>query len=1015
MSGFDSCLADFFVELGFDFKKSLKSETFYFEKEPNLTAKLKNSVFFYSSPPQTNTSFYLIAAPLNENEKRIIRKYIWNKNNADLIFLFSSENSEITMSYAKYSPVIKYDDCILERFAASDADLEKIEKIKRWRFDSGAFWLNYYNSIKKTRCKGIDKELIATLNVLRDELDKALCNQIKETKKRNETVQALIDRTLYIKYLEDNHIINSFFYKYYFEDDSLTYKGLLELGDGEKINRIFEKIHEIFNNKLFDDPKIRHEYLTPDICKLIAMSFSADLKTKELRLFDFQFDVLPIEFISYIYEVFLTEEQKKRGIYYTPKKLAQLIVDDVIKEDKIGSILDPSCGSGMFLIVGYQRLLEIERKKGNEPENNIDKIRFRTKLLKENIFGIEKQPIAHRLALFSLSLQIFQNIPPEEIKEFIKKEITQNKKINLFSEYDFYENILCENTLNIENQYFNEKKFHYIVGNPPFFEIKNTDEEISFLKNYDIHLGNEKTAKAKDIVGTNQISQCFFLKLKDWANDNTRFGFVSNSSTFYNDHSIDFQNYFYTHYGIEKIYELSRVKKILFKKAKESVVVLIFSNKFMDNTINYYPVEMGLFSEKPFELLIIEESKAIEIKQEALQRKKIKLRDYLVGNEFDRTLINRLKSYDKLESWMDENQKNFRGLERIENNKLAEYYNINSDKFTNLSSQKRNELHNEFANETYIVKHLSSDSIPYLFNAENITPFHLSYNLYIKKSEINKSNFRRFNASVFFDKTKILLNRHGKKLNAALALNDTGFSTYIYCITLKKECLYYLVTALLNSQLVNYFINSSLRKRVGDSFSKIGQPDILNIPIPKELDEDLVEQISKISKDLTEGKFEYSEKEEELNELIFDLYDLSYIEKRRIKDSFLPEKIINKNSPIIAQYTSTLINSINFFLNNPIKKEDIEFADGGLNLLVAKIPLRGSSENPTADKVQKFIVNEIFTQNPNARIISGQEKIFGKDCVYIVKECININWTETKAFEDGQDILKCLITNENGE
>ena len=61
------------------------------------------------------------------------------------------------------------------------------------------------------------------------------------------------------------------------------------------------------------------------------------------------------------------------------------------------------------------------------------------------------------------------------------------------------------------------------------------------------------------------------------------------------------------------------------------------------------------------------------------------------------------------------------------------------------------------------------------------------------------------------------------------------------------------------------------------------------------------------------------------------------------------------------------------------------------------------------------MLNEIFEQNPNANFLASQEKIFGKDCVYIIKEDINKNWTETKAFEDGQDILKHLIPNENGE
>src|SRR5690606_12595819 len=307
-------------------------------------------------------------------------------------------------------------------------------------------------------------------------------------------------------------------------------------------------------------------------------------------------------------------------------------------------ILDPSSGSGMFLITGYQRLLEISQRQNLEPQDSIEKIKYRIQLLSENIFGVEKELTAQRFTLFSLSLQIFNGIDPKKIKEFIANELKENKKINLFSEYSFFQNIKHANTLNISDKPFEDKVFSYIVGNPPFFEIPNTEEfqnEISFLNSYQVAISDNAKKSAKNIVGKSQISQCFFLKIKEWSNENTRFGFVSNSSNFYNDYSEVFQSYFYSHYGIEKIYELSRVKKILFEKAKESVVAIIFTNNLENSIIDYYPVDLGLFSEKPFELLIIQEDKAIEIIQSELKNKQIRLRNFLVGNQFDLEFVNK--------------------------------------------------------------------------------------------------------------------------------------------------------------------------------------------------------------------------------------------------------------------------------------------------------------------------------------------------------------------------------------
>ena len=42
-------------------------------------------------------------------------------------------------------------------------------------------------------------------------------------------------------------------------------------------------------------------------------------------------------------------EQKLRGAYYTPLKLAEKMVDFFKKDASIKSILEPSCGDGVFV------------------------------------------------------------------------------------------------------------------------------------------------------------------------------------------------------------------------------------------------------------------------------------------------------------------------------------------------------------------------------------------------------------------------------------------------------------------------------------------------------------------------------------------------------------------------------------------------------------------------------------------------------------------------------------------
>ncbi|MFP5079524.1 TaqI-like C-terminal specificity domain-containing protein [Pedobacter sp. JCM 36344] len=1004
---------DFFSFLGFNFQVDLAEKVIDIEKEPTLSDKLKNSVFFYDNPNNTNTSFYLVTTQLDDSELERLRKYVWNKNDADIIFHYKQDQNKLVMIYARYSPKVSNNESELEVFSTNRKDLENIENIKNWQFDSGAFWLNYRSFISKAKYKGIDKELVAALQALKEQLNNVLAQSIFVDANRNEVVQALIDRTLYIKYLEDNHIINSSFYQHYFSDTTLNYERLLETYSNVDINKLYKIIHEIFNNALFDQPTIDDQYLTNEVRNIIATSFKANLSTGQLRLYDFGFDVLPVEFISYIYEVFLSDKQKENGIYYTPKKLAQLIIDDVISEDRIGSILDPSSGSGMFLIVGYQRLLEIAKKQGIEPKDSIGKIRYRTQLLSENIFGIEKELTAQRFTLFSLSLQIFVGIDPADIKDFISNELQENKKINLFSEYSFFQNIKHANTLDISEKAFAGKCFSYIVGNPPFFEIPNTSEfrtEISFLSSYQVVVA-EQQLSARNLVGRSQISQCFFLKIKEWSDGNTRFGFVSNSSSFYNDYSQAFQHYFYSQYGIEKIYELSKVKKILFEKATESVVAIIFTNNGDNNLIDYYSVELGVFSEKPFELLIIQEDRVIKIKRVDLLNGDVRLRDFLVGNAYDSTLIKKLLKSSPLQDYILQEENDYflhRGIQVVGFEEIEKEFNVSAEKWRSLSKRQKDEYNELFKNK--YSRPQGNEQFPIAFvKPGNIEKYRITSNNTFFGHDI--SMFHRPRKKELYEGRRIIWSRIGK-LKAVYLEKLVYFDFDIYVLKLNDDSYYELITAILNSDLISYFINIHLKKRIDGSFPKIGVDDIKKIPVPIELDKSLLAKISVISAGLSEGKYVYADKEKELNELIYDMYELTYWEKQRISDSFLPKIKIGPRRNALIEYKSVLNEIVGFYFNSPIC---IVETTTDFNLIVVKLSFGGKSESPDVAKTKLYLLSEIFEQNPKANFLANQEKIFGKDCVYIIKQDLNKNWTPTKAFEDGHEILQHLIPLENGE
>ena len=83
-------------------------------------------------------------------------------------------------------------------------------------------------------------------------------------------------------------------------------------------------------------------------------------------LFDvYDFSILPVEFISNVYERFIGKEnQEKEGAYYTPLFLAEYVVENTVSrylrtttESKC-RVLDPACGSGIFLVETLRRIID---------------------------------------------------------------------------------------------------------------------------------------------------------------------------------------------------------------------------------------------------------------------------------------------------------------------------------------------------------------------------------------------------------------------------------------------------------------------------------------------------------------------------------------------------------------------------------------------------------------------------------------------------------------------------------
>jgi len=226
----------------------------------------------------------------------------------------------------------------------------------------------------------------------------ALRNPTLSVRDLNYVVQKTIDRLIFLRICEDRGI----------ED----YKRLSTLLNGARVYpRLIEQFTEAdarYNSGLFYFSKEKGRGAPDTITPTLQLD---DKVLKEIisRLYypesPYEFSVLPTEILGQVYERFLgktihltarhqanieekPEVRKAGGVYYTPSHIVDYIVKNTLGRLLDGGdpeklrpiavsraadikVLDPACGSGSFLIVAYQYLIDWHlRQYTADPETN---------------------------------------------------------------------------------------------------------------------------------------------------------------------------------------------------------------------------------------------------------------------------------------------------------------------------------------------------------------------------------------------------------------------------------------------------------------------------------------------------------------------------------------------------------------------------------------------------------------------------------------------------------------------
>ncbi len=233
---------------------------------------------------------------------------------------------------------------------------------------------------------------------------------------------------------------------------------------------LFEWLNQRFNGDLFPSGYTRElQHVKKTHMELLANFISGSLQMKDgqqLLWPHYSFDTIPLEFISSIWEEFVTKRQDADsglGEHYTRPFLVDFMLDKVLPwsgKDYNLKILDPCCGSAVFLVKAFQRLVYRWRNAnpGNEPP-----AAFLRKLLEENIFGVDVQRNAIRVSSFSLYLAMCDEIDPRYYWSQVRFPSLREVRLRTADFFqDDIEEICTGATRSERNQY------DLIVGNAPW-------------------------------------------------------------------------------------------------------------------------------------------------------------------------------------------------------------------------------------------------------------------------------------------------------------------------------------------------------------------------------------------------------------------------------------------------------------------------------------------------------------------------------------------------------------------